>query len=144
MRLDGGRVEARVEAGGVIGECNCRRTGAATLCVLPLMLDASRDKLRLIFNGKYLNSYLEFPKFKYEGLQNFVDVLRPGDGLYNWDYKSGYYHVDLHEAAREYVAFEWGGTWYEFCVLPFGLAPACWVFTKITQQGTRRQVAERR
>ena len=103
-------------------------------CVLPLMVDASRDKLRLIFNGKYLNSYLDFPKFKYEKLQTFVDVLRPGDGLYYWDYKSGYYHVDLHETAREYVAFEWGGTWYEFCVLPFGLAPACWVFTKINRE----------
>jgi len=118
----------------------CLAMGAVRLaktkphCVLPLMVDASREKLRLIFNGKYVNSYLDFPKFKYEGLQPFVDVLRPGDGLYYWDYKSGYYHVDLHEDARKYIAFEWGGVCYEYCVLPFGLAPACWVFTKIDRE----------
>ncbi|KAK3243733.1 hypothetical protein CYMTET_46629 [Cymbomonas tetramitiformis] len=102
--------------------------------VLPLMVDDSRDKLRLIFNGKWLNAFLIFPKFKYEHLQPFVDLLRRGDGLFYFDYKSGYYHVDLHEMSRTYVAVEWQGRFFEFCVLPFGLAPACWVFTKINKE----------
>ena len=72
--------------------------------VLPLMVDDSRDKLRLIFNGKWLNQFLEFPKFKYEGLQPFVDVLHSDDGLFYFDYTSGYYHVELHESSRRYVA----------------------------------------
>ncbi|KAK3272017.1 hypothetical protein CYMTET_19662 [Cymbomonas tetramitiformis] len=102
--------------------------------VLPLMVDDSRDKLRLIFNGKWLNAFLVFPKFKYEHLQPFVDLLRRDDGLFYFDYKSGYYHVDLHEMSRTYVAVEWQGRFFEFCVLPFGLAPACWVFTKINRE----------
>ncbi|KAK3246759.1 hypothetical protein CYMTET_43721 [Cymbomonas tetramitiformis] len=102
--------------------------------VLPLMVDDSRDKLRLIFNGKWLNAFLIFPKFKYEHLQPFVDLLRREDGLFYSDYKSGYYHVDLHEMSRTYVAVEWQGRFFEFCVLPFGLAPACWVFTKINKE----------
>ncbi|KAK3236112.1 hypothetical protein CYMTET_53718 [Cymbomonas tetramitiformis] len=36
--------------------------------------------------------------------------------------------------SRTYVAVEWCGKCYEFCVLPFGLAPACWVFTKINKE----------
>jgi hypothetical protein len=31
----------------------------------------------------------------------------------------------------EYMSFEWGGKVYYFRMMPFGLAPACWVFTKI-------------
>ena len=42
--------------------------------------------------------------------------------------------MDLHERSRAYVAVEWRGVFYEFCVLPFGLAPACWVFTKINRE----------
>ncbi|KAK3280540.1 hypothetical protein CYMTET_11633 [Cymbomonas tetramitiformis] len=98
------------------------------------MVDDSRDKLRLIFNGKWLNAFLIFPKFKYEHLQPFVDLLRRDDGLFYFDYKSGYYHVDLHEMSRTYVAVEWQGRFFEFCVLPFGLAPACWVFTNINKE----------
>ncbi|KAK3281762.1 hypothetical protein CYMTET_10472 [Cymbomonas tetramitiformis] len=102
--------------------------------VLPLMVDDSRDKLRLIFNGKWLNAFLIFPKFKYEHLQPFIDLLRKDDGLFYFDYKSGYYHVDLHEMSRTYVVVEWLGRFFEFFVLPFGLAPACWVFTKINKE----------
>eukprot|EP00854_Cymbomonas_tetramitiformis_P034233 gene34233-biopygen21861 len=87
--------------------------------VLPIMVDNNGAKLRLIFNGKYLNSFLDFPRFKYEPLQPFVDLLRPEDGLFYWDYKSGYYHVDLHEGSRQYVAVEWLDVFYDFCVLPF-------------------------
>ncbi|KAK3244955.1 hypothetical protein CYMTET_45457 [Cymbomonas tetramitiformis] len=36
--------------------------------------------------------------------------------------------------SRTYVVVEWNGKFYELCVLPFGLAPACWVFTKINKE----------
>ena len=29
------------------------------------------------------------------------------------------------------MAFEWEGVIYHFAVLPFGCAPACWVFTTV-------------
>ncbi|KAK3252390.1 hypothetical protein CYMTET_38307 [Cymbomonas tetramitiformis] len=123
---------------GALRECELmgavRRAARKPKVVLPIMVDNNGVKLRLIFNGKYLNSFLDFPRFRYEPLQPFVDVLRPDDGLFYWDYKSGYYHVDLHEGSRQYVAVEWLGVFYEFCVLPFGLAPACWVFTKINRE----------
>ena len=45
--------------------------------------------------------------------------------------KDGYWHCDLHSDMWEYVCFECGGVVYAFVQLPFGCAPACWVFTKL-------------
>jgi hypothetical protein len=47
------------------------------------------------------------------------------------DPKDGYWHADLHEDLWEYMCFEWEGQILFFAVMPFGLAPACWVFTKM-------------
>ena len=33
--------------------------------------------------------------------------------------------------SHNYMCFEWLGVVYHFVVLPFGCAPACWVFTKL-------------
>ncbi len=118
----------------LLAACAARERRTPAHCSLPLMVDSSKEKKRLIWNGKWLNSFLVFDKFKYEELSRFVETLFPGDALFYWDYKSGYYHVELHESSRQYIGFEWAGRFYEYCALPFGLAPACLVFTKINKE----------
>ena len=43
--------------------------------------------------------------------------------------------MDIHEDCRPYLGFSWGSgpntKWYTFKVLSFGLASACYVFTKL-------------
>ena len=43
--------------------------------------------------------------------------------------------MDIHEESQPYLGFSWGEgdkkKFYFFCVLPFGLATACYVFTKL-------------
>ena len=52
--------------------------------------------------------------------------------MFIFDLKSCYHHVDIHEASQSYPGFTWGeGCDYVFRVLPFSLASACYIFTKL-------------
>lgn len=104
-------------------------------CVMPLGVvpKPGTDKLRLIYDARFLNSHVQCPSFKYETLAGLSSVLRPGDQLFTVDLKSGYHHLDIAEDFWKYLGFEWEGQYYVFTQLPFGLAPACWAFTKLTE-----------
>ena len=87
------------------------------------------NTFRLILDLSKMNKHLRFPRFKYAHINQTRDVFEPGDFLFAWDLKDGYWHIDLHLDFWTYMAFEWEGETYRFAVLPFGCAPACWVFT---------------
>ena len=83
----------------------------------------------------YLNQYLLKDKFKYEDLRIAMQMVDLGDYMYTFDLKSGYYHLDIYKQHWDYLGFAWGEgntqQYYVFCVLPFGLATACFAFTKL-------------
>jgi hypothetical protein len=110
-------------------------TGPLTL-VLPLGVVPKKgtSKFRLIFDARYLNTHLNVPSFKYESLSAAGEFLKPNDFMFTVDLKSGYHHIDMREDAFPYLGFEWRGRFYHFTQLPFGLAPACWAFTKVTRE----------
>ena len=64
-------------------------------------------------------------------------LLDKGDYMFTFDLKSGYHHVhvDIRPTQYKYLGFAWerDGTmqFYVFTVLRFGLATACYIFTKI-------------
>jgi hypothetical protein len=86
---------------------------------------------RLILDLSKMNKHLRFPRFKYAHINQTREVFEPGDFLFAWDLKDGYWHIDLHPDFWTYMAFEWEGEIYHFAVLPFGCAPACWAFTTV-------------
>ena len=47
------------------------------------------------------------------------------------DLMSGYYHVGLFQASRTYVGFKWGGKYYVYKSLLFGLSTAPFIFSKV-------------
>ena len=102
----------------------------------PLSVVANtQGKLRLVLNLRYLNQFLWTDRFKYEDLRVAMLMFQKGDYLFSFDLKSGYHHVDIYEPHRQYLGFSWeqqGLTqFYVFSVLPFGLATACYAFTKL-------------
>ena len=103
--------------------------------VSPLSVASHNGKQRLILDLRYLNSFLRVPRFKYEDLRTFKDIFGPDDWFFKFDYKSGYHHIDIYPDHWKYLAFCWGEgsnkQYYVFTVLPFGLATAPFVFTKI-------------
>ena len=58
--------------------------------------------------------------------------------MFTIDLEAAYHHVDMGPASWPYLGFQWQGTYYVFRVLPFGLASACYVFTKITHTLVQR------
>jgi len=73
-------------------------------------------------------------QFKYEGIKLTSLYFTLGDYMSSVDLEKAYHHVDMHESTWDYLGFSWLGKTYAFTVLPFGLSPACWVFTKLTNE----------
>ena len=60
-------------------------------------------------------------------------MLNKGDYFTTFNLTYGYHHIEIHPEHRKFLGFEWsfeGGStkYFSFCVLPFGLASACYVF----------------
>ena len=60
-----------------------------------------------------------------------------------FDLTSGYHRIEIHPEHRKFLRFEWtfedGSTrYFQFCVLSFGLASACYEFTKVLWPFTKR------
>ena len=49
----------------------------------------------------------------------------------NIDLKDAYHSVAIKTGDRKFLKLEWKGQLYQFCALPFGLACAPYVFTKL-------------
>lgn len=96
------------------------------------------DKLRLILDLRYVNSFLRVDSFRYESLKEVSSLCKLKDYIFTVDLKSRYHHVDIHSKFWQYLGFEWEGQYYVFCQLPFGLATACFVFTEVLKQLVQR------
>ena len=96
----------------------------------------SSGKKGLIIDLRHINSYVYKQKFKCEDMQTALVVISQGFFLFNFDLKSGYHHVEIFQEHRKYLSFGWefgdGVTrYFSFCVLPFGLSSAPYLFTKL-------------
>ena len=102
----------------------------------------ARGKKRLVLDLRYVNQFILMSKFKYEGLNVVPQLFSKGDFFITFDLKSGYHHVDIHDDCWSYLGFSWGSgpnkKYFMFKVLPFGLASACYVFTKLLRPLVKR------
>ena len=70
-------------------------------------------------------------------------MLNKGNYFTTFDLTSGHHHIEIYPEHHKFLGFEWtfgdGSTrYFEFCVLPFGVASACCVFKKILRPFTKR------
>ena len=86
---------------------------------------------RPVINLKDLNEYLQYNHFKMEGIHLLRDLMRPNDWLGKIDLMDAYFVVPIWENHKKYLRFLWKDSLLEFACLPFGLAVAPRVFTKI-------------
>ena len=103
-------------------------------CCNPLTVAGSK-KLRLVLDLRHVNKFLQDYKFRYENLKTLEKIFEREFHFANFDLKSGYHHISINEADRKYLGFAWeiDGKirYFIFRVLPFGLLPASYVFTKM-------------
>ena len=106
-----------------------------TVCSPLSVVTNVSGKLRLILDLRYVNQHLRVQKFKYEDIRTACDLFQQGDWFFKFDYSSGYHHVDISSAHTQFLGLAWifNGVkrYFQFTVLPFGLASAPYVFTKI-------------
>ena len=89
---------------------------------------------RPVLDLSTLNSFLVTKHFRMETASSVRDAIRPGDWAVSIDLRDAYFHLLIHEADQKFLRFTWRGVVYQFRALPFGLAPAPWLFTKITRE----------
>ena len=87
--------------------------------------------VRPILDLKLLNKFLRVRKFRMESLRSVIASLLPGEFLASVDIQDAYLHVPIAESHQRYLRFAIGDRHYQFVALPFGLATAPRVFTKI-------------
>lgn len=88
-------------------------------------------ELRPVINLKNLNSFLPYEHFEMEGVHLLKDLMEEGDWLVKLDLKDAYLTINVAEEFRKYLKFFWRNKIMEFTSLPFGIAIAPRVFTKI-------------
>ena len=69
--------------------------------------------------------------------------MSEGDRFTTFDLSSAYHHIEIHPEHRKFFGFEWtfedGSTkYFQFCVLPFGLSSACYIFTNVLPPFSKR------
>ena len=86
---------------------------------------------RTIINLKRLNRYLWIQHFKMESVYSVRDVLHRGDWMGKLDLQDAYLTVPVFHPHRRFLRFQWRAQTYQFRCLPFGLATAPGIFTKL-------------
>ena len=116
-----------------------KETTVPPYVVNPLTVASKNDKLRLVLDLRHINQYVKVDKCKLEGLESFLNTVRPGGYLISFDLKSGFHHVEINPTQHRLLGFSYHDTsnrvrFFYFVVLPFGLASATIVFTKLLRQ----------
>ncbi|XP_018373232.1 PREDICTED: uncharacterized protein LOC108767726 [Trachymyrmex cornetzi] len=95
------------------------------------LIDKPSGGRRFILNLKELNTHILPPHFKLEDWRTVVRLMLPNVEMASLDLEDAYLAVPIHPSYRKYLRFRWQGIIYEFAALPFGLATAPYIFTKI-------------
>ena len=66
-----------------------------------------------------------------EGLHTIQQLLRRNDCITKVDLSDLYMHFLISQADRRYMRFMWEGRKFQCIGMPFGLAPAPWLATKM-------------
>ena len=88
-------------------------------------------KVRPIIDLSALNKMLRVPSFKMETIKKVVQNVLGSLWGASVDITDAYLHVPIHWDFHKFFAFVLGGKIYVFQVLPFGLSPAPWAFSRV-------------
>ena len=64
-------------------------------------------------------------------LEAAVNMMRPGCFMASVDLKDAYYNFPIHASHQKYLKFWFDGALFKYTCLPYGLASAPRIFTKL-------------
>ena len=86
---------------------------------------------RPIIDLSRLNKFLKIPHFRMKTTRFICQAVRPADWAVSLDLKDAYLHIPIHRDYRNLLRFCWRNRTFQFKVLPFGLATAPRVFSRV-------------
>ena len=89
------------------------------------------DKMRGCVDLRCTNECIKYEHFKMEGLHTVAQLLRRNDYITKIDISDFYHHFLLRRKDSKSMRFMWEGVKYECIGMPFGLAPAPRLSTKL-------------
>ena len=89
------------------------------------------EGLRPILNLRPLNKFLKVQHFKMETLRSIIRAMEIGDWVAALDLKDAYLHIPIFPPHRKFLRFCIENQHFQFKAMPFGLATAPRVFTKV-------------
>ena len=89
------------------------------------------DEGRVILNLKFLNKFIYKSRFRLEGYEIIISMLRPNDFMCSVDLKDAFLMYSVHPDFYCFLCFDWEGVRYCFTSMPFGLTSAPRIFTKV-------------
>ena len=84
---------------------------------------------RPVIDLSRLSRHVITPHFKMETLDSVRLSLPKHDWAISFDLTDAYFHITIHRKSRRFLRFLFMGKTYQFQALPFGLAPAPYVFS---------------
>ena len=88
-------------------------------------------KIRPIIDFSILNKMLHIPSFKMETVERISHSVEGRLYSTSVDITDAYLHVPINWEFHRFLAFVLGDRIFVFQVLPFGLSPAPWAFSKV-------------
>ena len=89
------------------------------------------DKMRGCVDLRKPNSHIRYEHFKMEGLHTVQQLIRRNDYMTKIDLSDFYMHFLISKADRRYMRFMWEGRKFQCIGMPFGLALAPRLATKM-------------
>jgi hypothetical protein len=89
--------------------------------------------MRPVIDLSILNRYISVPHFKMETTRSIRACILPGVLTTKLDLSDVYFHIPISLASRKFLRFVWNNKVYQFLAVPFGLAVAPQVFTRVFQ-----------
>lgn len=86
---------------------------------------------RPILDLRNLNVWVLYKKFCMTSVQSILPLLSKGVWMVTLDLKDTYFHISIAPSHRRFLHFAIGDAHYHFKALPFGLASAPRIFTKV-------------
>ena len=102
------------------------------MCLSPIFVRPKKNgEYRVILNLKKLNEYVEYHHFKMDSFEKAVALINKNMYMASVDLRHAYHSISIAQEHQKFLCFKWGDKIFQHTCLPFGLASAPRLFTKI-------------
>ena len=128
-----------MSSAGILNHVLVKPTCVNPLTVASRDLDTGTKKLRLCWDGsRWINPKLKKMSVKLTHFPKAAELLYEGDYQVSMDLKSFYYHLMIFPPHQKFLGIaadlpDGSRRFYQYTVLPFGLAPAAAIMTRIVK-----------